>query len=157
MKSNRPMLFILVWTLAGLCYAPVFIAAWFLHIVARLLLSIAYFGMLNGQRGRDVFKSLFSNERIEFKDVCVTKAAEKGELYLDMNEDLPDVTEYEKELKESMYAISLLGGKFIKVESFIIPETDIRRSFIIIQKEKQTPSKFPRKAGKPAKSPLKAE
>jgi hypothetical protein len=59
MKSNRPMLFILVWTLAGLCYAPVFIAAWLLHIVARLLLSIAYFGMLNGQRGRDVFKSLF--------------------------------------------------------------------------------------------------
>lgn len=59
MKRNRPMLFILVWTLAGLCYAPVFIAAWVLHIVARLLLSIAYFGMLNGQQGKDVFKSLF--------------------------------------------------------------------------------------------------
>ena len=59
MKCNRPMLFILTWTLIGLCYAPVFIAAWVLHIVARLLLSIAYFGMLNSQRGRDVFKSLF--------------------------------------------------------------------------------------------------
>ena len=59
MKSNRPMLFILVWTLAGFIYAPVFIAAWILHIVARFLLSISYFGMLNGRRGKDVFNSLF--------------------------------------------------------------------------------------------------
>lgn len=59
MKRNRPMLFILIWTLIGLCYAPVFITAWLLHIIARLLLSIAYFGLLNSQRGADVFKSLF--------------------------------------------------------------------------------------------------
>jgi len=59
MKRNRPLLFIITWSLVGLVYSPVFIAAWLLHIVARLLLSIAYFGMLNGQRGRDVFKSLF--------------------------------------------------------------------------------------------------
>ena len=52
-----------------------------------------------------VFKTMFSKENIEFLDLCVTKAAEKGELYLDMNEHLPDVTEFEKELKklESKY------------------------------------------------------
>lgn len=59
MERNRPMLFIIVWTLLGLVYAPVFIAAWLLHVASRLLLSISYFGMLNGSRGRDVFKSLF--------------------------------------------------------------------------------------------------
>ena len=59
MKRNRPMLFIITWAIAGLVYAPVFIAAWLLHIVARLLLSISYFGLLNASMGRDVFKSVF--------------------------------------------------------------------------------------------------
>lgn len=47
-----------------------------------------------------VFKSLFSHDEIEFNDMCETKAVSKGELYLDMNEDMPDVTEFEKELKK---------------------------------------------------------
>lgn len=59
MKINRPMLFVVVWTIVGLIYSPIFIAAWLLHIVARFLLSISYFGMLNDRRGKDVFKSLF--------------------------------------------------------------------------------------------------
>ena len=59
MKRNRPMLFIITWTLAGLVYLPVFIAAWLLHIVARLLLSISYLGLLNASMARDVFKSIF--------------------------------------------------------------------------------------------------
>ena len=59
MKVNKPIFFVVVWTLVGLIYSPIFIASWLLHIISRLLLSISYFGMLNGQRGRDVFKSLF--------------------------------------------------------------------------------------------------
>ena len=47
-----------------------------------------------------VFKALFSKEEIEFNDMCETKSVSKGELYLDMNEDLPDVSELEKELKK---------------------------------------------------------
>ena len=47
-----------------------------------------------------VFKSLFSRDPIEFSDMCETKSVAQGELYLDMNEDLPDVTELEKELKK---------------------------------------------------------
>lgn len=38
-----------------------------------------------------VFKSLFSKEKIEFEDLCETKSVTSA-LYLDMNEDLPDVT-----------------------------------------------------------------
>ena len=37
-----------------------------------------------------VFKTLFSHEPIEFKDLCETKSVAKGDLYLDMNETLPE-------------------------------------------------------------------
>lgn len=45
-----------------------------------------------------VFKKLFSKESIEFEDMCETKSVTSA-LYLDMNEDLPDVSEAEKELE----------------------------------------------------------
>ena len=43
-----------------------------------------------------VFKTLFSKEPIVFKDLIEAKSV-KSALYLDMNENLPDVSEYEKE------------------------------------------------------------
>lgn len=45
-----------------------------------------------------VFKTLFSKEPIEFDDLCETKEVKRSSLYLDMNENLPDVSEHEKEL-----------------------------------------------------------
>lgn len=42
-----------------------------------------------------VFKTLFSNEPIEFKDLCETKSVSTA-LYLDMNESLKDVTIFDK-------------------------------------------------------------
>ena len=47
-----------------------------------------------------VYKTLFSREPIEFEDICETKSVAKGSLYLDMNENLPDVSMYEKELED---------------------------------------------------------
>ena len=44
-----------------------------------------------------VFKTLFSKEPIEFNDMCETKSVTSA-LYLDMNEDLPDVSDLEKEV-----------------------------------------------------------
>lgn len=44
-----------------------------------------------------VFKKLFSHEDITFNDMCETKAVTSA-LYLDMNENLPDVGFYENEL-----------------------------------------------------------
>lgn len=43
-----------------------------------------------------VFKTLFSKEPIEFSDMCETKSV-KSALYLDMNENLPDVSILEAE------------------------------------------------------------
>lgn len=45
--------------ITGVLYIPVYFVAAMLHKVARLLLSISYFGMLDGKMGKDVFKSLF--------------------------------------------------------------------------------------------------
>ena len=44
-----------------------------------------------------VFKTLFSKELIEFDDMCETKSVTTA-LYLDMNENLPDVSAEEKQL-----------------------------------------------------------
>lgn len=46
-----------------------------------------------------VFKKLFSKEDIVFEDMCETFAVAKGDLYLDINENLPDVSSLEKELE----------------------------------------------------------
>lgn len=47
-----------------------------------------------------VFKKLFSREQIEFDDMCETKSVSSA-IYLDMNEGLPDVSEYERELSRA--------------------------------------------------------
>ena len=46
-----------------------------------------------------VFKTLFTKEPIEFEDMCETKSVQTS-LYLDMNEDLPDVINQEKRLSK---------------------------------------------------------
>ena len=59
-----------------------------------------------------VFKSLFSKEPIVFNDMCETFAVQKGDLYLDFNEKLPDVSGIEKDLE-----------KFEKANAKIVKET----------------------------------
>lgn len=60
----------------------------------------------------------------------------------------------EEELENAKNAIAILGAKLERVEEFRIPETDISRTFVIIKKTKETPNKYPRKAGLPSKDPL---
>lgn len=57
-----------------------------------------------------VFKTLFSKEPIVFEDMCETKSVTSA-LYLDKNEDLPDVSQYENELSklEDKYKKGLLS------------------------------------------------
>lgn len=47
-----------------------------------------------------LFKKLFSKEEIVFEDMCETFEVKAGNLYLDMNEALPDVTMFEDSLKK---------------------------------------------------------
>lgn len=51
-------------------------------------------------------------------------------------------------------AIDILGGKLEDILEYQLPDSDISRSLLIIKKEKNTPKKYPRKAGTPAREPL---
>lgn len=56
-----------------------------------------------------VFKTLFSHEPIEFKDLCETKTVTSGAIYLDMNEGFPDVTAEEDTLEKLLKKVDKVG------------------------------------------------
>ncbi len=62
--------------------------------------------------------------------------------------------EIEEELKEAKKAIEILGGEIEKIDEITLPNTDIKRKIVVIKKVKNTLSKYPRKAGTPAKEPI---
>lgn len=64
-------------------------------------------------------------------------------------------SDVEEEINQAKNAINVLGGTIEKIEEFKLPESDIGRTIIIINKQKQTPNKYPRKAGTPSKEPIK--
>lgn len=59
----------------------------------------------------------------------------------------------DEELENAKKAIKEMGGKTQEVKEIILP-SGIKHSLIIIKKLEQTPSKYPRKAGKPSKEPI---
>ncbi len=59
-----------------------------------------------------------------------------------------------EERKAAEKAVSLLGGVFLEPVSFLLPESDLSRTLVLIKKTKETPKKYPRKAGLPGKQPL---
>lgn len=63
-------------------------------------------------------------------------------------------SEINEELEEAKNAIYLLGGELEKVEKITLPDSDLSRNNIIIKKVKNTPVKYPRKAGMPTKQPI---
>ena len=62
--------------------------------------------------------------------------------------------EADEEIRSSENAVNILGGKIEKIEKFMLPDTDIGRALVQSDKVKNTPGKYPRKAGVPAKEPL---
>jgi len=58
------------------------------------------------------------------------------------------------ELNTSKNAIKTLGGKTQKLETFDLPEDAGERSIILVNKERNTPKKYPRQAGTPNRKPL---
>ncbi len=61
----------------------------------------------------------------------------------------------EEELKDSEHAIRILGGQFDKNCKLDIKGYDLDHRILMIRKVHKTLSKYPRKAGTPAKEPLK--
>lgn len=60
-----------------------------------------------------------------------------------------------EEIENAQKAITILGGKIKKIDEFKLPKSDIDRTIIMIDKNIKTPIKYPRKAGTPAKEPIK--
>lgn len=61
----------------------------------------------------------------------------------------------QEEVTQATDAIKLLGGKFLSIQEEKLPGQDDERAIILVKKTLNTPNKYPRKAGKPTKQPLK--
>ena len=59
-----------------------------------------------------------------------------------------------EEMTAAKNAVSLLGGELQEQVAFVLPDSDIYRNLVMIKKIKETPKKYPRKAGLPSKEPL---
>lgn len=101
-------------------------------------------------------------ERDSF-DFCISRAVAKLNVLLEYC--LPFVKvggycilyksgDYLAELEDAANSMNILGGRFFRSDKKELPENAGSRSLIIIKKVAPTPEKYPRRAGKPAKSPL---
>ena len=60
----------------------------------------------------------------------------------------------DEELAEGEKAITILGGTIDQLVDVVVPYTDLKHRIAKIKKIKETPKKYPRKAGEPTKAPL---
>ena len=63
--------------------------------------------------------------------------------------------EARQEIAEARKAIKVFGGEITDTEEFVIQGSDLARTMVWIRKRENTPKKYPRKAGMPAKSPIR--
>lgn len=59
------------------------------------------------------------------------------------------------ELEESKAAMDILGLEFVEKIDIELPNEELKHNILVFKKVRNTPEKYPRKAGKPAKSPIK--
>lgn len=111
-------------------------------------------------RAEDHAKTSEYRERF---DLCVSRAVanlsilseyclpfvKRGGSFISYKSGEPD-----QEITQSENAVNILGAKIVKIDKFLLPDTDIGRSLVQIDKVRETPGKYPRRAGIPAKEPL---
>lgn len=103
-------------------------------------------------RGREKFDLCVSRAVANLStlsEYCIPFVKKKGKFICYKSEKLTD------ELSNAKKAISILGGKVEKQVDFFLPSSKIYRNFLVIDKVKETPPKFPRKAGLPSKEPIR--
>ena len=108
-------------------------------------------------------EDLAKKEYREYFDLCVSRAvanlATLSEYCLPFVKIGGFFVSYKSEKITEEYenageAIKVLGGKYETQVEFTLPSSDIYRNLFMIQKVKNTPNKFPRKAGLPSKEPI---
>jgi len=63
-------------------------------------------------------------------------------------------TDCEEELRAANRAVSVLGGKFLKPFAYGIPDSDLNRLAVLVEKIHETPDGYPRRFSKIQKHPL---
>lgn len=97
-------------------------------------------------------------------DICVSRAV--SDLAILVEYCLPFVRkggifvaykseDSDEEVSGASVAIETLGGKIKQIETVTLLDSRIKRKLIIIEKVNDTPEKYPRKAGKPEKKPIR--
>ena len=111
-------------------------------------------------RAEDFGRNRVSRETF---DICVSRAVANLSTLSEYCVPLVKVGGYfvpyksgrvDEELADGRGAVQKLGGSIEKVERFSLPNSD-ERTLVMITKIKTTAGKYPRKAGMPAKEPLK--
>ncbi len=106
--------------------------------------------------GRDV------NYRDKF-DLCVSRAVANMSVLLEycipfVKPDGKFVSykagNSKEEIALAKKAVKALNGEIERIQEFELPETDIKRSFVVIKKIGKTPKAYPRKSGTPSKNPI---
>ena len=96
-------------------------------------------------------------------DLCVSRAVanlsslseyclpyvEKGGLFVSYKSG-----NIQEELEAAGYAIQILGGRIEDTVKFKLPGSDMDRSLVVIEKIRETPARYPRRAGIPSREPL---
>lgn len=123
-------------------------------------LGLEHVEMVHG-RAEDFAKPSLKREQY---DICVSRAVANlstlSELCLPYVKVGGQFISYKsekvvEEAETAQNAIRLLGGEIKEQFEFKLPDSDIYRNLFVIEKVKQTPKKYPRKAGLPAKEPIK--
>lgn len=124
----------------------------------KTLLGFKNFEIFNGRCEDLAKKSLF---REKF-DVCVARAVaelrtlaeyclplvKKGGIFIAYKGDV------EEEIIKAENAIKILGGKIRETNAYSLPENYGKRTLVIIEKNNETPDKYPRGNGKERSKPL---
>ena len=109
-------------------------------------------------------EDLGRGKKRESFDLCTSRAVAKMEVLLEYCLPLVKVggycilyknADFEEELKDGKRALKILGGRVAKTEKFELPKGAGSRGLIVIRKEKAAPVQYPRRPGKPSKSPIK--
>ena len=64
-------------------------------------------------------------------------------------------SDIDEEISSSLKSFKILGGSKPSVNEVPLFNTDIKRKFLVVDKIRSTPGKYPRKAGTPSKDPIK--
>lgn len=103
-----------------------------------------------------------SNKREKY-DICVTRAVSNLSVISEYCLPLVKVGGYfipyksktvEEEISLYEMAVEEFGGAIDDVSTFLLPDSDIERTLLLICKDSETPKKYPRRNGVPLKKPI---